>query len=291
MRINATSRNFEEQFRALNIPHIIWGGFKFYERAEIKSAINYLRLLVNPRDETALLDVINWPRRGIGDGTVQKLRDAAKAAGCTLYEVVMGTTPPLSTKASEGLREFVAAINNLREMHENFSLHDLASSFISTIGLDQMYKDGKEEDTSRLENLYQLEQAIKTYAAENPNAKLSDYLQTVSLVQDTDSENSDAVVISTVHSAKGLEFDTVFIIGLEDGMFPLNRAKQSPAELEEERRLLYVAITRARRNLYLSHAASRFFQGTRLYTRPSGFLADCGLLLLPSYSNDDYYDY
>ena len=273
MRLNATSRSFEEQFRALGIPHIIWGGFKFYERAEIKSAINYLRILVNPRDETALVDALNWPKRGIGDGTVQKLKDHAPR----LLDAVLDP-PKLTVKATQGLKDFADVYNQLKNMHENFSLHDLAMSIIPTIGLDAMYATGKEEDLSRLENLYQLEMAIKSYAMENPTAKLGDYLQTVSLVQDTDGDHgNDKVVISTVHSAKGLEFENVFIIGLEDGIFPLHRAKFNDNEMEEERRLLYVAITRARKNLYLSHCESRYFQGSRTFARPSIFLSDCQL--------------
>ena len=282
MRLNATSRNFEEQFRAFGIPHVIWGGFKFYERAEIKSALNYLRILVNPRDETALCDVLNWPKRGIGEGTIQKLRDH----GGDLLSSVL-SPPKLAAKAAGGIKDFVNVYENLRGMHENFTLHDLALSLISTIGLDQMLKTGKEEDLARLENLYQLEQAIKNFATENPTAKLSDYLQTVSLVQDTDgATTNDAVIISTVHSAKGLEFENVFIIGLEDSIFPLHRARFNDKEMEEERRLLYVAITRARKNLYLSHCESRYFQGTRSYTRPSPFLMDCGLVK-PRYSYEE----
>ncbi|MDR0462064.1 MAG: ATP-dependent helicase [Christensenellaceae bacterium] len=275
MRLNATSRNFEEQFNAFGIPHIIWGGYKFYERAEVKSTINYLRILINPRDETALVDILNYPKRGIGDGTIQKLREHGVG---TLLDAVYNP-PKLPAKATAGLKEFVSTFENLKHIYESFSLHDLAASLIPTIGLDRMFATGKEEDTARLENVYQLEQAIKEYSKEHPGVTLTQFLQTVSLVQDADGEaQNDKVVISTVHSAKGLEFENVFVIGLEDGIFPLRRAKQSASEIEEERRLLYVAITRARKNLYLSYCTSRFYQGSRLYMRPSAFLMDCGLL-------------
>jgi len=263
MRLNATSRSLEEQFRAFNIPHIIWGGFKFYERAEIKSVINYLRVLINPFDQVAVADALNFPKRGIGDVSVKK--------------ILAGDIEGLSAKAKQGYDNYLYVLNNLREIHDNFGLHDLAASLISTIGIDQTYKTGKEEDLNRLENLYQLEQAIKSFAESNPTATLSGYLQSVSLVQDTDSGNKDdSVIISTVHSAKGLEFKNVFVIGLEDGLFPLHRAKQSSSEMEEERRLLYVALTRARRGLYLSYCMSRFYQGDRRYSRPSQFLEECG---------------
>ena len=265
MRLNATSRYFEEQFRAFGIPHIIWGGFKFYERAEIKSTLNYLRLLVNPRDTVAQMDVLNFPKRGLGDVTVTKIMN--------------GDTATLTKKAREGYDRYLDTMRALQNLADNATLTDLAEEIVPTIGLGEYFKTGKEEDESRLENVYQLVQAIKDFAKSNPDATLGDYLQTVSLVQDTDNGgNGDAVVISTVHSAKGLEFDNVFVIGLEDGTFPMFRAKESSAQMEEERRLLYVAITRARKNLYLSHCESRFIHGTRTYPRPSEFLVDCGLV-------------
>jgi len=292
MRLNATSRNFEEQFRAFNIPHIIWGGFKFFERVEVKSALNYLRVLVNPRDEAATADILNFPRRGLGDSTVEKLRTMATENGQTLLETVRQIPnirpAPLPKKALEGIRNFIGVFDALSEMHRNFNLHDLAGSLIATVGLDEMYSTGKEEDQSRLDNLHELVEAIREYTKQNPGTTLTQYLQTVALVQDTDENgNSDQVVISTVHSAKGLEFENVFIIGLEDGIFPLQRAKQSFNDLEEERRLLYVAITRARKNLYLSHCASRYHQGSRLYQRPSQFLCDCGLAKRSEISYED----
>jgi DNA helicase-2/ATP-dependent DNA helicase PcrA len=188
--------------------------------------------------------------------------------------------PKLATKATQGLKDFCAVYENLKQIHESCSLLELAGSLISTIGLDQYYATGKEEDLSRIENLYQFIESIMEYTKKNPDADLATFLQTVSLVQDTDNEhNNDHVIISTIHSAKGLEFENVFIIGLEDGMFPLHRAKESTADMEEERRLLYVAITRAMRNVYLSHCSSRYFQGKRNeYIRPSDFLVDCELV-------------
>jgi len=266
MRINALSRHFEEQFLAYNIPHVIWGGFKFYERAEIKSTINYFRVLVNPRDAVAFFDVINFPRRGVGDASIEKIKEQ----GIESAEI--------PKKARVGVNEFLGVIDRLREMR---GLDELADSFISIIGLDKVYDKRKEEDLSRLENIYQLSKAMKDFRRDNPSATISDWLQSVSLMTDQDEkdakgENVNAVVISTVHSAKGLEFKTVFVVGLEDGLFPLARAKNSGAEMEEERRLLYVAITRARRNLFLSYCGSRFLHGKVQYCVPSGFLGECG---------------
>ena len=279
MRLNALSRVLEEQFLANNIPHIIWGGFKFYERAEIKSVVNYLRVLVNPRDEAALTDIINFPKRGVGEASIVKLRAADETA---LYDKLAGIDryrDILPAKAVAGIKNFWFVLNNLRETYEGFGLEALGGELVSTIGLDALFKASKkEEDLNRLENVYQLEHAVKTFAADNDDATLAMFLQSVSLVADADGANpDDSVIISTVHSAKGLEFKTVFVVGLEEGLFPLSRAKNSAAEMEEERRLLYVAITRAKRRLFLSHCSSRFFQGKSNDFLPSEFFEEMDL--------------
>ncbi|MCL2229301.1 MAG: ATP-dependent helicase [Firmicutes bacterium] len=277
MRMNATTRNFEEEFRSFGIPHLIWGGFKFYERAEIKSTINYLRILCNPKDEAAVVGALGWPKRGVGETTIAKLRDHATATGVCLLDAALNP-PKLPAKASQGLLLFKETVASLKNMYKQTTLGVLAKSLISTIGIEEFLDTGKEEDASRLENVRQLEIAIKSWAHEHPFATLDDYLQNVALVQDTDTDINDAVVISTIHSAKGLEFDTVFIVALEDGIFPTERSKESYAQHQEERRLLYVAATRAMRNLYLSHAESRYFMGSRNIMQPSPFLEECGLL-------------
>ena len=277
MRLNATSRNFEEQFRGFGIPHIIWGGFKFYERAEIKSTINYLRVLCNPRDEVAYYDAMCFPKRGVGDSSIEKLKKGES----------------IPKKAQAGVDEFKKVLNELETINKKFGLVGLATSLISTIGLDIWFSGEKEDDISRLENIYELVEAIKNFAKDNPGATLNDFLQQVSLVQDTDNgENGDAVIISTIHSAKGLEFENVFLIALESGIFPLYRATQRNAELEEERRLLYVGITRAMKNLYLSNVQSRFFMGDRKYQNPSEFLYDCDLIKsrAPTRERFEYFD-
>lgn len=283
MRINALSRAFEEKLLEYNIPHYVWGGFKFYERSEIKSVINYLRVMVNPKDEIALLDVLNWPRRGVGDSSVAKLRDLSNGAGIACYDLIIGIEAykeQFSAKSYAGICEFKRVIESLIEIHNSFGLRELANNLVSTIGVESAFKTSKkEEDLNRLENIFQLENAIRSYAEDNPDATLGQYLQSVSLVSDADnSAGDDAVIISTVHSAKGLEFKNVFIVGLEDGLFPLSRAKNSEAELEEERRLLYVAITRARENLTLSYCGTRFYQGERKACMASPFLKETDLM-------------
>lgn len=277
IRLNALSKTLEEQFRMFNIPHVIWGGFKFYERAEIKSTLNYLRILANPRDEVALIDIINWPRRGIGESTISKLRLKTTTSLFDTIQNIDKHSEGLTAKTISGIRNFNYAVNNLREIYQSFGLGELAGNLISTVGLDNAFKTDNEEDLSRLENIHQLIGAIGAFATENPSATLDDYLQTVSL--DSGSEDVDrdsTVIISTIHSAKGLEFKNVFVIGLEEGLFPLVRQNAS-TDIEEERRLLYVAMTRARKNLYLSYCDTRFYQGTRNYRLPSIFLKESGL--------------
>lgn len=281
MRINALSRAFEEKLLEYNIPHFVWGGFKFYERSEIKSVINYLRVMVNPKDEIALMDVLNWPRRGVGDSSLEKIRELASEAQIASYDLIKGIEEykeRFSSKSYAGICEFRNVINALTEIHDSFGLEELANSIVSTIGVENAFKSSKkEEDLNRLENIYQLENAIRSYAEDNPGATLSQYLQSVSLVSDAENlAGDDAVIISTVHSAKGLEFKHVFIVGMEDGLFPLARSKNSEAELEEERRLLYVAITRACEKLTLSYCGTRFYQGDRKACLPSQFLKDAG---------------
>jgi len=277
MRINALSRDFETQFLNYNIPHVVWGGFKFHERAEIKSLKNYLRVICNPLDSVALLDIINWPRRGVGEASIEKISELS--GGADLYNTIMNIDSHAAAfpkKTLAGIKNFSNAVNTLSEIYNSFGLFELGSSLISTLGLDTYYDKKKEDELSRLENLYQLEKEIKDFAADNSGATLSQYLQSVSLASGDELTGGDAVTISTVHSAKGLEFKTVFIAGLEDGLFPLSRARNSEAEMEEERRLLYVAITRAREKLYLSHCIQRFMHGRTNFCIPSPFLNQCG---------------
>jgi DNA helicase-2/ATP-dependent DNA helicase PcrA len=277
MRLNATTWCFEEQFRAFKIPYVIWGGFKFYERAEIKSTINYLRALANERDNLAFAEILNFPKRGIGDSSIEKLRTHANEIGITLYNAILNP-PKLPTKALNGIREFVKIYKDLRALYVNNSFSKFASSFIETIDLKSAFDEDDDEDLSRLENILRLKKEIMEYA-KTTDANLDEYLQSVSLIQDADNDNTtDKVIISTVHSAKGLEFDNVFVIALEDGIFPINRAYESKSEMEEERRLLYVAITRAKQSLYLSHCNSRFYHGSYKTMSPSMFLYECDMV-------------
>jgi DNA helicase-2/ATP-dependent DNA helicase PcrA len=286
VRTNALSRLFEAEFRKENIDYTVWGGFKFYDRAEIKVVLNYLRVLLNPRDNVALLDVLNFPKRSVGESSIEKIKEIA-AEGCC-FDVVRDIekySDNFSKKTLAGIKNFRDVISRLATIHDEFGFLVLADHLISEIGLDKAYETSKDlQDHERLENIYQLTLDIKESIKQYPNLDLSMYLKSATLATDTDApEIKNRVVITTVHSAKGLEFNNVFVVGLEDGLFPISRALSSIEDLEEERRLLYVAITRARRSLHLSHSRTRQMWGKKddsglreNYTRPSRFLREMG---------------
>ena len=283
IRINALSRLFEEQLRDYGVPYVVWGGFKFYERAEIKVVLNYLRVLLNPNDEVALFEVINFPRRGIGETSVEKIKQIASTNGhVTSFAVIRDIethAEHFSKKTLAGIKNFRDVIGRLAQIHEGFGFLALSEHLISEIGLDSEYKNSKnEQDRDRIENVYQLVLDIKDAIKQDPALTLSMYLKRATLATDSDSpETDDRVVITTVHSAKGLEFKNVFCVGLEDGLFPITRAQSSAADMEEERRLLYVAITRARESLHLSFCARRMMWGRdETVCVPSRFLREMG---------------
>ena len=278
MRINALSRRFEEVLRMYNIPYVVWGGFKFYERAEVKIVLDYLRLLVNQDDEVALFNVINFPKRGIGEACHAKIKAYAREHNLTSYQVVSQIDLydlGLTTKTKNAIQSFAKLMVRLQELLKQ-GLIVLADELVDVTGLQNFYENEKDDSENRLENIYQLCGSIREYAAVNPTADLSSYLQSVTLAGGENPDATDHVVISTIHSAKGLEFKNVYIVGMEDGLFPSYKSQYNDAILEEERRLLYVAITRAMRNLNISYARSRFLNGEISRTVPSQFLMELG---------------
>ncbi|MCQ2381847.1 MAG: ATP-dependent helicase, partial [Clostridia bacterium] len=278
MRINALSRRFEEALRMYNIPYVVWGGFKFYERAEVKIVLDYLRLLVNQDDEVSLFNVINFPKRGIGDACHAKIKSFAREHNLRSFQIVMDIEQydmGLPTKTKNAIIAFAGIIRKLQTLLSQ-GLVALADDLVDVTGLQNYYENEKDDSESRLENIYQLCGSIREYAAVNPTADLSSYLQSVTLAGGENPDATDHVVISTIHSAKGLEFKNVYIVGMEDGLFPSYKSQYNDAVLEEERRLLYVAITRAMRNLNISYARARFLNGEISRTVPSSFLMELG---------------
>ena len=271
IRINALSRLFEKEFRERRIPHVIWGGFKFYERAEVKALLYYLRLIANPNDDVAFTESVNFPRRGVGNATIDKIIASAKEQGVNCQTA--------ATKIeNKGLRAFKQVMKTLREAYENDGLEGLAANLIPATGLEKHYNELKNEDgTSRIKNMYGLVADMQTLVNKNKDATLQDFIEQVALISNSaDEEGDDKVIISTIHSAKGLEFKHVFIVGMEEGIFPLSRAEASPSEMEEERRLLYVAITRAMYGLDVSNVMTRNYYGKYTYMNPSRFLMELG---------------
>lgn len=274
MRINALSRSFEEAFLSYNIPHRIFGGFKFYERVEIKNVISYLRLFVNPKDDISFARIINFPKRGIGDGTIAKLKalndDKSLLENCLSSELEMSAL-------YKKFEPFIQGYKN-SAMHINESLSQFIKEVIKNFKIRENYNPNDEDDFNRLLNIEQLVASASDFEALNEKTTLSEFLESITLSSDNDEIGSGgAVTIATVHGVKGLEFKVVFIVGLEEGIFPISRAFNSKAELEEERRLMYVALTRAEEQLYLTYATKRYLYRESQYQMISRFCKELGL--------------
>lgn len=274
MRMNALSRSFEEAFLSYNIPHRIFGGFKFYERVEIKNLIAYLRLFVNPLDDVSFSRIINFPKRGIGDGTLAKLGEID--SNKSLLENCLGEKI-MQTSLYKKFSSFAEAFKKVK-MKSQKPLSKFVETVICEFGIRDAYKPSDEEDLNKLMNIEQFVGAVKEFEALNPDAGLNEYLENITLSSENDEiGQGGAVTISTVHAVKGLEFKVVFVVGLEEGIFPIQRATSS-TDIEEERRLMYVALTRAEERLYLSHASKRYMYRESQYQSPSTFCKELGLL-------------
>ncbi|HEX8722605.1 MAG TPA: 3'-5' exonuclease, partial [Pyrinomonadaceae bacterium] len=280
-RTNAQSRVFEEALRRAGLGYNIVGGFSFYERAEVRDVVSYLKLALNPHDSVALMRVVNTPTRGLGKQTLDELDRRAKDYGVSLWEAIgIITSQPegFSPRAAAALKKFQAIVEGLVARAQKEPASEVVKAAILDTGYaDALKAENSEEAEGRLENLQELVNAAVDYDAEEGGG-LRDFIDAAALVSDTDQYKGDApVTLMTMHSAKGLEFPVVFIVGMEDGLFPHSRAAADQAELEEERRLCYVAITRAERFLYLSHAMRRRVYGEEMASEPSQFLNEMPL--------------
>ncbi len=279
-RTNAQSRVMEEAFLTTRIPHILVGGQRFYERKEIKDLIAYMRLTFNPRDDVSFRRTINNPTRGIGQGALQKIESWAGERGVPLWNAiadqeVQGSLPK---KTGSAVRAYIGCMNDAFDLAEHGPVTPVLRSLLASSGYVDMLKEERtQEALGRLENLQELLNVTSEYDATAEEPSLGGFLESVSLVADVDSldgENGEAVTLMTLHSAKGLEFPVVFISGLEEGVFPHSRSLNSDSEIEEERRLAYVGMTRAREELHLFHAHRRSMYGTPNFNRRSRFLDD-----------------
>ncbi len=291
-RTNAQSRILEEALRKRGIPYKIYGGLSFYQRKEIKDIISYLRLIVNPHDEEAFKRVINYPSRGIGDTTVNKVIKAATENNVSLWTVLNAPIDydlPINSGTAKKLTDFREMIERFIEQNTRLSAEEMAAIVVKESGIvSSLFQDRSVEGISKQENLQELLKGIAEFCELRreegvEQVSLADFLSEVSLLTDQDNdkdEQANKVTMMTVHAAKGLEFKNVFVVGLEEELFPSSMSKDNPRAVEEERRLFYVAITRAEENCVLTYAKSRFRNGQSAMCSPSRFLKDIDVRFL-----------
>ncbi|NET07545.1 MAG: DNA helicase PcrA [Symploca sp. SIO2B6] len=285
-RTNAQSRPLEDALRG-KVHYIIVGGLKFYDRKEIKDALAYLRVLANPADTVSLLRIINTPRRGIGQATINNLVVASQELGTPLWEILSDETSvnTMAGRSAKAVNKFAALIKQWQEQVEALSAAEIVKGIMEESGyLSDLRNKGTEEAENRLENVFELYNAVLQFQEDNEDTSLEGFLANASLASDLDNldEGQKAVSLMTLHSAKGLEFPVVFMVGLEQGLFPHSRAMTDPTALEEERRLCYVGITRAQEQLFLSHARERRLYGSREPAARSQFLGELPSELITS---------
>ncbi len=280
-RTNSQSRVIEEMLLGSGIPYSVYGGQPFYGRKEVKDAVAYLRILTNPDDEVALRRIINVPKRGLGDSALSEVSNKAFETNDSMLGAILSTDPSeFSGRIRSKISAFSVLIDELMTNSLLMEPKEFVDFMLDKTGLMEMYRQDKSDEAKdRLNNLEELSNASKTYFDDNPDATLQDYLVNIALVSEPSENdffgsNNGKVTLMTLHSAKGLEFDTVFMIGMEEGLFPLSRAMDEKSELEEERRLCYVGITRAMKKLYLTYATVRFQFGETRANPPSRFIEE-----------------
>ncbi|HEY6951620.1 MAG TPA: UvrD-helicase domain-containing protein [Bacteroidota bacterium] len=280
-RTNAQSRSLEDALRRNGMPYTIVGGIRFYERKEIKDVLAYLRLMVNPKDEESLQRIINYPPRGIGETSLTRVQSFARVNGIGLFEALgrLEKISDLPDRGKRSLSDFVQFIQKHNAVRETMTLSEFSRSLVDELGILRMFKEERTpESMSRWENVQELLSAISEFADNREDATLEDFLQEVSLVSDIDSYEGtrNVVTLMTLHSSKGLEFPVVCITGIEEGLLPFYSSAIEPRDLEEERRLFYVGITRAQTKLVLTYARLRYRFGEPAYLGQSRFLSEIG---------------
>ncbi len=276
-RTNSQSRALEDALRREKIPYQIIGGVEFYRRKEVKDIIAYLRVLANPEDEESLLRIMNFPQRGIGNTSIEKMLAFSRRLNISflttmgrIFEVI-----EVKERIQKNVKQFKLLLDKYIDLKDKLSLYELTSALVDELGILQLYKESKnKDDMNRYYNVQELLNAIREFTRANKGATIDDFLAEVSLVSGVDQmdDKSNMVTLMTVHSAKGLEFPVVFVTGLEEDLFPINQRFDSDADIEEERRLFYVACTRAKDKLYLTYARSRYRFGEVAYQDRSRFI-------------------
>ncbi len=284
-RTNAQSRSIEDALRKKDIPYRIYGGLSFYQRKEIKDVLAYLRLILNPKDEEALKRVLNYPARGIGQTTMEKLIVAANGYNHSIFEVMQNIDKVnlnINAGTKNKLKDFVTMIQSFQVVNENYNAFEITEYVTKKTGLlTELKKDATPEGIARIENIEELLNGMRDFVEgqkelAEATGSLSEYMEDVALATDLDKETNDEdkVALMTVHLAKGLEFPYVFIVGMEEDLFPSAMSMNSRSELEEERRLFYVALTRAEKQAYLTYAQSRYRWGKLIDAEPSRFIEE-----------------
>ena len=291
MRLNALTRSFEQEFTSDGIPYKVFGGFKFFERKEIKDLLAYLRLINNPFDSEAAVRIINFPKRGIGAKTVEKLQNYAFEQELSVFDALLDLDEiGFTGSTKQTLAGFASLVKKWIRESQELPVNELVKTIVADTDMRGAYSDNSDESINKLANIEEFINSVDEYCRLNKDASLTDYLNQVTLSSDTDEmDNSDYVTLATIHSVKGLEFKCVFLVGMEENILPISRSIDNKDELEEERRLTYVAITRARENLFLTRSKSRYLYGKREPTMRSRFLKELAEELdLPKESRSSY---
>ncbi|MBQ7977526.1 MAG: UvrD-helicase domain-containing protein [Clostridia bacterium] len=277
IRLAAPSRLFEEYMLNYNLPYKMLGGFRFFERLEIKGIVGYIRAITNPRDNDSILRIINYPKRGIGDSTIEQLKQFADG-GSILKVILHYNEYPFSNASAKKIDSFRQLYLDLKTKSDEMNISDFAEYLVEHAGFNSAFDPQNEEELNKLQNIAEFVNSVKEFEQNNAGSTLAEYLESITLVSDIDSvgEENDYVLISTVHAVKGLEFRTVFVSAMEEGLFPINRGGERPSDIEEERRLAYVAVTRACENLYLTRSKRRFMYKEVKNQAPSRFLKEMG---------------
>ena len=288
-RTNAQSSSIERALVYNAVPYKVVGGHRFYDRKEVKDILAYLSVIANPSDTVRLRRIINEPKRGIGETTINNAASIADGLGLTFYDVISHADEyPMLSRASSKLMAFTKLINNLAESLEMKEIQDFFDDVITETGYMSSLDLDKDTADERKQNVMELLANLIRYMEENEGGTLTGFLEEVALLSDIDNYNADSesVVMMTLHSAKGLEFPVVFIVGMEEGLFPGNQVMYDPSEIEEERRLCYVGITRAKQKLYITNARTRMLFGNTSLTRPSRFINEIPEELVDSNLNE-----
>lgn len=281
VRLNSLTRNFEEKMNMYGIRYKLIGGFKFYDRKEILDTIAYFRMVANPLDSESIVRIINFPKRGIGETAIQKLRDYCSASGKTMIDALLEIEDnTYFTKAmKDKFAKFTDLIVDLMRAKLDKSFEDFAKYLLERVDFYSVYDIDNIDDKNKLENIDEFMTIIHEYTEQNKGATLEDFMQSISLISNSDEDvDGDYLTLATVHGVKGLEYKVVFIVGLEENIFPSSKALNNPAEMEEERRCMYVAITRAEDRLYLTSAGNRYRFGKVEYNLVSRFVEEAGLI-------------